>query len=74
MELVRASLGDHVDDAAEDAPEFRLVVVRLDLKLLNRIDDGRNDVHVADVVGVVEPVQEMDVHAIPLTVDGRVRE
>ena len=73
VELVRARLGDHIDDASEDTSEFRLVVVRLNLELLNRIDNRRNDVHVADVIGVVEPIQEVDVHAVPLTVDGRVR-
>ena len=53
VNVVRPGLGDHVDNAARSAPEFRVVAVLLHLELLHRIHRRIDDaaIHVGGGVG-----------------------
>ena len=57
MVLVRAGLGNHVDDAAGDSTELHFVVMRLHLEFLNFVDDGGDRVGREGHFRIVNAVQ-----------------
>src|SRR6202158_6460073 len=74
MVLVRAGLGNHVDDAAGDSTELHFVVVRLHLEFLNFVDDGGDRVGREGHFRIVNAVQHEIVAAVGLTIYGGKRE
>src|SRR2546425_10321155 len=70
MVLVRAGLGNHVDDAAGDSTELHFVVVRLHLEFLNFVDDGGDRVGREGHFRIVNAVQQEIVAAVGLTIYG----
>ena len=71
VELVRAGLRDDVDDPSQRAADLGLVVVRLDLELLDSVDDGRHRIGAGEGALVVDPVEHEEVAAVVLAVDRR---
>ena len=74
MVLVRAGLGNHVDDAAGDSTELHFVVMRLHLEFLNFVDDGGDRVGREGHFRIVNAVQHEIVAAVGLTIYGGKRE
>src|SRR5258707_13109860 len=70
MVVVRAGLGNHVDDAAGDSTELHFVVVRLHLEFLNFVDDGGDRVGREGHFRIVNAVQHEIVAAVCLTIYG----
>src|SRR5258706_7486283 len=70
MVLVRAGLGNHVDDAAGDSTELHFVVVRLHLEFLNFVDNGGDRVGREGHFRIVNAVQHEIVAAVGLTIYG----
>src|SRR5271168_1503907 len=71
MELVCAALGDQVDYAAGNSAELRLVAVRLNFELTQRVDIGRNRVRSAVIAVVINTIQRKRIATVSLSVDGR---
>ena len=70
MEVVGARFGHHVDNAAQSGAEFGLIVVRIDLEFLNRINDRRDRVGTEKRALVVKTVGAEEVAPVGLPVDG----
>src|SRR5258708_26426644 len=74
MVLVRARLGNHVDDAAGDSTELHFVVVRLHFEFLNFVDDGGDRVGREGHFRIVNAVQQEIVAGVGLNIYGGKRE
>ena len=68
VEGVGAGLGSHVNDAANDAAELGEIVMRLNLELLDVVDNWRVVV-VADKGEIVDAVKQEHVAAVALSAD-----
>src|ERR1035441_448076 len=68
MEIVRAALGHDVYDSAGHLAKFRLIAVRLDLELLNIVDDGLVVIGTAVRAKIVEPIKIEHIAAVALPV------
>ena len=68
---IRARLGDKIYHPTQDAAEFGLIVMGLDLELLDGIDDWGNVVGASESSCVDDPVKIVEILAIPLTLGRR---
>ena len=69
VELIRAGLDGHIDDAALEVTELRRRVVRDHLEFLNGVHVGLIGHHVGILIVVIDPVEQEVVRlfAFPLT-------
>ncbi len=58
VEPRRPGLGDHIDDSAHHATERCIVVVRLNLELLDVVDDRGNCIGAAERPFVIHAIQQ----------------
>ena len=69
MQFVGAGFCDDVDDAAERAAEFSLIVMGIDLEFADTVDDRRHGVSARERALIVQTVSHEEVAAVGLTVD-----
>ena len=73
VKRICARLGYKIDNSAQYAAEFGLIVMGLDFELLNVIDDRGYIVRAGESGRVDDPVEIVEILAIPLTLGRRKR-
>src|SRR5215471_3692865 len=69
MELVGAGFGDDVYDTPKHATELSFVVMRIDFKFLDVVDDRWHGIRAGKALLIVQPIKEKEIAPIRLPIN-----